>query len=85
MNERKLKLGLENVCTVEAALNPSNDNRLKLKQDDFEQGRVLQRVAQTPSVLAGTYDMGDSMCRWSNRNLHAQAHNWNSESADLND
>ena len=68
LNERKLKLGLENVCTVEAALNPANENKLKLKQDDFEQGRVLERVAQTPLVLAGTYDMHDSMSDGSRNN-----------------
>ena len=42
-----------------SALNPANKNKLKLKQDDFEQGRVLERVAQTPFVLAGTYDTHD--------------------------
>ena len=59
--ERKLKLGLENDCTVEAALNPGNESRLILNQGDFGQGRVLEYVAQTPLVLAGAYDTYNSM------------------------
>ena len=43
---KKLKLILEKECTTRVtALNPTNENRLKLKQYDFEQGRVLERVA----------------------------------------
>ena len=30
VNDRKLKLGLENVCTMDAALNPTNRRKLKL-------------------------------------------------------
>ena len=81
LNKLKLKLGLENVCTVEAALNHVNENRLKLKQDDFEQGRVLERVAQTTVVLAGTYDTHDSMTHGSERNSNARSHNEDSASA----
>ena len=48
---KNLKLGFEKECTkVVAALNPANENRLKLKQDGFEQGKVLERVAQNPLV-----------------------------------
>ena len=70
-NKRKLKLGLENVCTVKAALNPANENRLKLKQGGFEQERVLEHVAQTPLVLAGTYDTHDSVDHGSNESSDA--------------
>ena len=91
---KKLKLGFEKECTkVVAALNPVNENRLKLKQDDFEQGRVLERVAQTPLMLASTYGTHDSVSHRSNKNLNVQLHNENlvsainenSKSADLND
>ena len=41
----------------------------KLKQDDFEQGRVLERVSQTPLVLA-TYDMHNSVSQGSNGMSH---------------
>ena len=71
----------------------------KLKQDDFEQGRVLERVAQTPLVLAGTYDTHDPVSHGnavspvndemsyggSNQNSDARARDENSESANLND
>ena len=82
-NELKLKLGLENVSMLEATLNPTNKNRLKLKlkQDDFEQGRVLERIAQIPLVKAGTYDMYDSVSHGTNKNSDARLHNRNSASA----
>jgi len=91
---KKLKLGFEKECTkVVAALNPVNENRLKLKQDGFEQGRVLERVAQTPLMLASTYGTHNSVSHRSNKNLNVQLHNENlvsainenSKSADLND
>ena len=71
MKRWELKLGLENDCTVEISLNPKNESRLKLNQDDFEQGRVLERVAQTPLVLG--------MSHGSDGNSDAQVHNGNSD------
>ena len=86
VNEKKLKLGLENDCTVVAALNPSNESRLKLNQDNFMQGRIFERVAQTPLVLAGTYDthdpvslVNDEISHRSNENSYAQVHDENSD------
>ena len=55
----------------------------KLKQDYFEQGRVLDRVAQTPLILAGAYDMHDSMCPVNDELSHGI--NENSDSANLYD
>ena len=55
----------------------------KLKQDDFEQGRVLDRVAQTPLILAGAYDMHDSMRPVNDELSHGI--NENSDSANLYD
>ena len=55
----------------------------KLKQNDFEQERVLERVAQTPLILAGAYDTHDSMGPVNNELNHGS--NENSESANLND
>ena len=81
VNEDMLKLGLEDVSTLEATLNPTNENRLKLKQDDFEQGRVLERVAQIPLVVAGTYDTYDSVSHGTNENYDARSHDRNSASA----
>ena len=80
-NELKLKLGLENVSMLEATLNPTNENRLKLKQDDFEQGRVLERIAQIPLVITGTYDTYDSVSHGMNKNSDARSHDRNSVSA----
>ena len=70
----------------------------KLKPDDFEQGRVLEHVAQIPLILAGTYDthdqvshrnavspVNDVMSHRSNQNSDARASNENSENANLND
>ena len=65
----------------------------KLKQDDFEQGRVLEHVAQNPLVLASMYDTRDSVSHGSEKNSNARSHdensasaiNENSESANLND
>ena len=65
----------------------------KLKQDDFEHRRVLERDAQTPLVLDGTCDTHDSMSRGKNTESNARSHdensasaiNENSESASLND
>ena len=70
----------------------------KMKQDDFEQGRVLERVAQNPLILAGTYNthdpvshrnavnpMNDEISHGSNQNSDARASNENSKSANLND
>ena len=76
-----LKLGLEDVSTLEATLNPTNENRLKSKQDDFEQGRVLERVAQIPLVVAGAYDTYDSESHGMNENYDARSHDRNSVSA----
>ena len=51
----------------------------KLKQDNFEQGRMLGCVGQTPLVLADVYDahylvslMNDQMNHGSNESLDAQ-------------
>ena len=71
----------------------------KLKQDDFEQGRVLERVPQVPLVLASTYDthnpvshgnrvspVNDEMSFGdSNQNSDARARDENSKSVNLND
>ena len=77
----KLKLGFEKECTtVVAALNLTNENRLKLKQDDFDQGRVLERIAQTPLVLVSTYGMHDSVSHGSRKNSNTRSHNENSAS-----
>ena len=64
----------------------------KLKQDDFEQGRVLERVAQTPLILAGVYDthysmgpVNDELSHGRNENSVSHGSNENSESASLND
>ena len=81
VNEDMLKLGLEDVSTLEATLNPTNENRLKSKQDDFEQGRVLERVAQIPLVVAGMYNTYDSVSHGTNENYDARSHNRNSASA----
>ena len=78
----KLKLGLENVSTLEATLNPTNENRLKLKQDDSQQGRVLERIAQIPLVIAGTNNTYDSVSHGTNENSDARLHNRNLASAD---
>ena len=48
-------------------------------------GKTLEHVAQAPLVVAGTYNMHNSMSCGSNRNLHARARDRNSESANLND
>ena len=60
-----------------ATLNPANENRLKLKQDGFEIGRVLERVAQTPLVLAGTYDTHDSVSHRRNEKSDTRSQDWN--------
>ena len=56
----------------------------RLKQDAFEQGTVLECVAQTPLVLAGTCDslnsmslVNDKMSHGSNKNSDAPVHNEN--------
>ena len=53
----------------------------KLKQDDFEQGRVLERVAQIPLVVAGMYDTYDSESHGTNKNYGTRLHDRNSASA----
>ena len=88
ISKKKLKLGLENDCKLEAALNPVNESRLKLNQDDFEQGRVLECVSQTPLVLAGVYDthklaslVNNEMSHGSNENSDVRVRDENSASA----
>ena len=46
-------LGLEDDCMLKA-LNPVNESKLKLKQEKFEQGIVLEpgKSAQTPFAVA---------------------------------
>ena len=55
-------LGFESDCMVVAVLNPTNESRLKLKQEEFEQVRVLERGedAQTPlaAVSLGSNEIG---------------------------
>ena len=60
----------------------------KLKQDEYEQRRVLERVAQTHFVVGSTYDMDDSVSHGSedmshgrNENSDARSHDRNSASA----
>ena len=47
----------------------------------FEQGKVLEHVAQTPLVLAGMYDMHNSMSHRSKKNSNARSHDEDSLSA----
>ena len=80
IGNKKLKLGFGKECTtVVAALNPANENRLKLKQGNFEQGRVLDHVAQTPLILASMYSTHDSVSHGSETHSNAQSHNENSQ------
>ena len=60
----------------------------KLKQDEYEQRRVLERVAQTHFVVGSTYDTDDSVSHGSedishgrNENSDARSHDRNSASA----
>ena len=50
----------------------------KLNQDKFEQGRVLERVAQNPLVLATAYNVHNSVILGSNENLDVRVRDDNS-------
>ena len=67
-----------------AVLNPMNERKLKLKlkQEEFEQGRVLERGKDAQTPLAAVSLRSNEMSLGSNENLDARSRDENLARAD---
>ena len=52
-----------------------------MKQDGFEQGRVLERIAQTPLVLVDSHETHDLVSLLNNEMIHRSNENLDGNSS----